>query len=674
MCQETLLRGSSGKNVQLLQSHEVLRAIALAIGIITARHLFVNGFHYPSLMLLVHASIALLVESFCSSEDEEENTTRRTCPHSRTTRLYQAAFAVCLGLCIFFSYQSLLDSQNTTLWFMLIATNWFSPITRYVAWYSSQPLRRNYDAPLSVLTTLLCLLILVWKENWLVEKAVILNLLAAVFVATARHLWTSGRIESPVVIGRIHMDAYVAGLWFCQILNIMAVICQGSWYRRDFHVRGRIAWIIVNTIASVIALQSNAILRRLISLFQRKVTYTETKDTHAAFANHEFGSITLSLCVILLIEIDNCFAQHRPSTTSIAQWVVFFIAHLASIDVRLLAMPANQTDREQPHLPLPGLSPKTPNQYAQLAPNLDDAKAFNRKEDQRGTGNLLLRRIYTAWQAFLSSLTLLLVVYCAMGAAPREPDQSSWDLDIVIAWYNEPIETVMHTVQQVLAVPSTASRKVRTIVYHKGTENEKELEQAFLQAIGDNLSIRRLENLGREASTYLTHVLNQEDDWARHTLFIQAEAHHAAYLPTRLRDYFVHNTGFLSLSYTDSVCANCDECNDPTGWSNGTLVRDVFERANPDQVCRDISMTWRGQFVVSAQRMRAANQDLLKDLRDQVDASLDFGFPLERLYGIMFGCPTISERCPTILSGYLGNVGDVADCQCLDVEQDVRQI
>ncbi|KAI1259840.1 hypothetical protein F5Y18DRAFT_407910 [Xylariaceae sp. FL1019] len=664
MSQENLARGSS-KSGQTLQSHQVLRAAALAVGIITARHLFVNGFHYPYLMLLAHASIALIVESLGACRDEEDHPAdqRPIWPHSWTTRFYQAAFAVSAGLGIFFAYHSLLHNRNTTLWVMLLAIDWSAIISRSVTWCSShQAQRRTWDVPLSAITILLCLLVLLWKDNWLIVKGTEMNLLAALSTAIARHLWNSGRVESPVITGPIRMDAYVSGVSFCQVVNVVLLLCAGLHNRRDFHVHGRIVLIVVNTVASVVALQSNASLRKLTSSFQLKVTRNIS-------VNYEFGSIAFGLFVILLVEIDNCVAQHRPSRTSITQWIAFIIANLTTLDAGSITPMATQSNGEQSYMPLP-VPLKTPDQCERQTPILDDAEAMNEEDEMLGYESSWLRRVSLAWQAALSSLTLLLVVYCAIGVPRTETHELSWDLDIVIAWYDEPIEQVIRTSQLALELPNLAGRKVRTIVYNKGTMNQTELEQAFPHASSD-LIVRPLENFGREGNTYLTHVINKEQDWASHTMFVQAEPHEPEYLQARLRDYFIQNTGFLSLSYVRNFCASCDDCNDHSGWSgNGTLIRDIFDRSNPNQECQDLSMTYRGQFVVSAKRMQQANQKLLKDLRDKVDESDEFGYVLERMWSTIFRCPTISEKCPTLLSGWVGNLAAAADCQCLDVESE----
>ncbi len=57
------------------------------------------------------------------------------------------------------------------------------------------------------------------------------------------------------------------------------------------------------------------------------------------------------------------------------------------------------------------------------------------------------------------------------------------------------------------------------------------------------------------------------------------------------------------------------------------MLRDIFERSNSHKACQDISLTYRGQFVVSSRRMKQANQELLRDLRSRVIDDEHFGSP-----------------------------------------------
>ncbi|KAI0469074.1 hypothetical protein F4859DRAFT_505704 [Xylaria cf. heliscus] len=644
-------------STQSLQCHHVARVLAVATSIVTARHLFVNGFHYPLLMLLAHVSIALVIGGFDVRRDATVDAiAAQRRPQSWASRLWQALFAIAVAVGLIFTYHSFLHNRNTTLGVMLLGLDWASVLGRTGRWLQGK--QRSADALLSTTTSLLCIVLLLWKENWLVGKGIEFLLVAVVCIAIARHLWLSGLVENPITISTINLDAYSAGIAVCLPLAAFLLAVTGWYNRRDFHMEGRVFGVLINTIAGVLSLVSETRMKKLTAWLQEKVTFHTRIDFN-------FGSPIFPLLVLAIVEIDNWLAEHRPSTTSGAQWLGFAIAYLTTIDITRITSSAAWASDQGSYALLPSSKAQEEPTDQTKNPTPEDTEAMYPPESTYGGGFSSLRHVSLAWHAVLGSLAILLVFYCAVAAPYTEPARRSWDLDIVIAWYDEPVEQVVSTVQLALELPNIAGRKVRTIVYNKGTLNETDLEVNF--PLQSGLVIRRLENVGREGETYLSHVIDSEQDWASHTLFIQAEPHEPGYLQARLEDYFVENTGFLSLSHVRNFCPSCDTCNDHSGWTeDGTVLRDIFERANPQKTCQDISLTYRGQFVVSSQRMKEANQELFRDMRSQLLNDEHFGFTLERSWGTLFQCPTISERCPTLLSGWIGNRAEVEDCQCLD--------
>src|SRR4051794_15408178 len=107
---------------QPLQWHHIVRVVAVAASIVTARHLFTIGFHYPLLMLIAHVSITLLIEGLGACSDAANSFQRW--PQSWTSRFWQALFAVTIAVGLVFTYHSLLHNRNTTLSVMLLALNW----------------------------------------------------------------------------------------------------------------------------------------------------------------------------------------------------------------------------------------------------------------------------------------------------------------------------------------------------------------------------------------------------------------------------------------------------------------------------------------------------------------------------------------------------------------------
>jgi len=483
-------------------------------------------------------------------------------------------------------------------------------------------------------------------------------LLAAAFMSIARCLRSSGRVEASFGLRTRDVDVHVVGLAICLPLAFFLLLVT-SWYnRRDFHVRGRIVGISVSMISGVLSLLSETSLKRLTSSVQEKVSL----DTPF---NLNFGGPAFSLLILSIIEIDNLLAQHRPSTTTVIQWLAFGIAYLSTTEVGLGASSIALATEEPSYIRIPALKFQNTSADEAKTPTPEETEASYPPDHTYTCEAPWLRYLSLLWHVILTSFALLLIFSCAIGRSVEEQNERFWDLDIVIARYDEPIDQVIETAQLALDLTNVAGRKVRTIVYNKGMLNETEFQMKF--PVQSHLVVRELENVGREADTYLAHALDSEQDWASHTLFLQAEPHTPSYLQARLRDYLVEETGFLSLSHVRNFCPSCDTCNDHSGWAeDGAVLRDIFERANPQKTCRDISLTYRGQFVVSSRRMKQANQDLLKDLRTRVAEDEHFGFTMERSWGTIFQCPTISERCPTLLSGWLGNRAAVEDCQCLD--------
>ncbi|KAI1111674.1 hypothetical protein F5Y14DRAFT_453770 [Nemania sp. NC0429] len=629
-----------------LQYHHVVRVVAVGASIVTARHLFADGFHYPLLMLLAHVSIALVFEPRSAGADLPPAEKR---PQSWSSRSWQVLFAVVIAVGLIFTYHGFLHNRNTTLGVMLLGLDWGKVLGRIGGWLR-QDKQRSADVPLATIAFSLCIVLLLWKENWLVGKGIEFLLVAVLCMAIARYIWVNDLVENSFSLGTINVDAYGAGLAVCLPLAAFLLAVTGWYNRRDFEVQGRIMRIIISAITGALSLASEARLRKLTSSLQEIVPCHIRTDLG-------FGRPIFSLLVLAIVEIDNWFVQKRPSTTSGVQWLGFALAYLTTTDITWMTSSIALASQEKSYLLIPSLKNQDEPADEPKSPTPEDMEP---NESICATEYFLLRHISVVWHGLLGALALLLLCYCAVSALHTDPGKRSWDLDIVIAWYDEPVEQVVRTAQLAIELPNIAGRKVRTIVYNKGTQNETELEDKF--PIESGLVIRRLENVGREGDTYLSHVLGSEKDWASHTLFMQAEPHDPSYLQARLADYFVRETGFLSLSHVRNFCTSCDACNDHSGWTeDGTVLRDIFARSNPYKTCENISLTYRGQFVVSSPRMKRANRELLRDLRSRLSSDERFGFTLERSWGTVFQCPTISERCPTLLSGWIGNRAAVED-------------
>lgn len=278
----------------------------------------------------------------------------------------------------------------------------------------------------------------------------------------------------------------------------------------------------------------------------------------------------------------------------------------------------------------------------------------------------------------LSGLTwLLLLAYVLSrwssgsvpGGSPAVDLDHPFDLDIVVARYEEPLQQVAENMNRVMSTESISGLRTRIFLYNKSQTKLNGTDKALSFPLARKVIVEDRPNVGREAETYLSHILDK-DDLAPHTLFVQAQPHELWELQTRINQYFGRRTGFLSLSYPNSFCFDCSLCGDVSGWhEDKKVLEDTFSRSNPGR-CQDISLTYRGQFIASAATIRKIDSQVFRDARERVLDEVEFGYTMERLWGVLLGCSRISASCPILLSGLLGNRGRLEECQCLDGDDD----
>jgi hypothetical protein len=227
--------------------------------------------------------------------------------------------------------------------------------------------------------------------------------------------------------------------------------------------------------------------------------------------------------------------------------------------------------------------------------------------------------------------------------------------------------------------------KPNVILY---TKDQDVVLSKLKEATGAN-SVERLDNLGREGGTYLEHIVNKWDSLAEQTMFIQAHAHNMRELIPRINDYLVPETGMLSLGFTGVEC-ECESCGDRWGWEDKYgAVPALFEKIHnePCDPTTPILLSYKGQFVASARRIRGISRKIYGGLHEAITSkegyshnktyvgdAVDrpdnpyFGFTVERIWSLLMQCATdgrVAAKCPSLLSG-MGRGGDAGDCQCLD--------
>lgn len=304
---------------------------------------------------------------------------------------------------------------------------------------------------------------------------------------------------------------------------------------------------------------------------------------------------------------------------------------------------------------------------------------------------------FSAWQLFrVALLSIALVGWICisfkalhrsisfaereMNPFPSAPEKSSRSFDIVVSYHDEPLPELISTLTSFLVLPNVASLTHRVILYAKDSDSPASELQINMTAglpPSTTVLVRELPNKGREGETFLHHMIDNYDDppgLADHTLFLQAEMHDPLYMRPRITQYLVPQTGFLSLWHMDTLCTSSTTCRDHATWNPPPeTLESVFKAANNGSELVDMVPTYRGQFIASATRIRSSEKSMYEDLRRRFTESTEenplWGYDLERLWGVVMKCPggkRVADRCPSLLAGMLGTVGELEDCQCVD--------
>ncbi|KAE8452067.1 hypothetical protein EG329_002233 [Mollisiaceae sp. DMI_Dod_QoI] len=283
--------------------------------------------------------------------------------------------------------------------------------------------------------------------------------------------------------------------------------------------------------------------------------------------------------------------------------------------------------------------------------------------------------------------------------------RSHSQFDIVISMYQESPSSVKSMIEKLksTAYLSIIAPDVQVIIYTKDSSSDLDL---LKNETGADI-VQRFPNTGREGGTYLQHIVSNWNFLAEKTMFIQAHAHNMRELIPRINSYLVPQTGMLSLGFTGVTC-ECGACSDRWGWEDKwsvvpTLYEEIY--GAPCESSQQITLSYKGQFVASAKRIRGIDKKIYQDLLDAITSrdgwphnattlGLDgngeagggegdadeedspnnplFGFAVERIWGLLMQCGTdarVAARCPSLLSGTSrgrGIDGRVEDCQCLD--------
>lgn len=256
--------------------------------------------------------------------------------------------------------------------------------------------------------------------------------------------------------------------------------------------------------------------------------------------------------------------------------------------------------------------------------------------------------------------------------------------DIVVSMYQENQTKIAEELKEIKNLPPLQGLEPNIIIYVKDQDVDAE---ALKEAVGADV-VKIIPNKGREGGTYLAHILDEWDNLATHTLFLQGDIHMFPQLSTRITDYFFPGTGVLSLGFGYSSCS-CDNCQDDWGGDDVWYrVPEVYS-AVTGELCpaSKILMSYGGQFITSSNRIRSTEKHVYEHIKQLLESDMEhwihedsktgkfndkvdnpyFGHTLERSWMILFQCfdPGLSATCPK-LDSRRGPDDTDDTCQCVD--------
>lgn len=255
------------------------------------------------------------------------------------------------------------------------------------------------------------------------------------------------------------------------------------------------------------------------------------------------------------------------------------------------------------------------------------------------------------------------------------------DLDVVVSMHKESSVSINTIVSKLKALPNVSGRSIRLFIYAK----DNDLDMESLKQETGALNVTKRPNYGREGESYLFHIIEHWDDLAAHTIFVQAHVHNSWEIYRRISQYLLPETGMLSLGFVGHVCS-CWNCADQWGWKDDSGIVGKIYGEVYNTTCETVLLSYKGQFVASAQRIRGVKRSVYEELHellidpeswahqqpylmgrpDSMNAPF-FGYTLERLWSVILQCSDldVARLCPSLVSGTRRG-GNARDCQCLD--------
>lgn len=708
LSQRTFYRSAIENRVQQVPwlsnlDHRTLRIISSVVGVLTTKVIFVHGFHHPLRLLLLHllATLPWEIILWLSSRrvdrtyDAKDYTlyklARTANIFSRTGAKLRLRFACGIGA-LFCEYVAIYRFRSLPALSMLLLPDWSQVV--HLVRHKDFSVLRKVAACLGCMVGVAMILIF---EHQLSEVG-LKSTGTGIFLGLAAQLlrqgpYISNDLESTrscIPVGPIR-DRTI-------LLPLAIFVTMVAVYKREYLIytpplsKILLAVLAVNTFGAVVLFQYNG------SYFRQTEPFATFNGIEGDLDDDEMDPILETVALQTVIALGSFMID--SSTASMQQYVGFWIAMLA-----LLWVGRQFRSKDRGGSTYTSLGISMHDNTEERLPGFETLDMTERRRDTEWSSSL--QAIFLA-VCILLSVSLILSYHASPRASSRwvprhnHSDFSSnttRSLDFVVCRFDEPAAQVAQQINSLYALPAIGSLASRLVVYSTGDNDTgrftQDLQRFLHPAIDFTVSQRP--NVGREAAAYLNHILSNYHNLSDHTFFLQAGMHSPNLVYPRLENYFVSQTGFLSLSDTHYNLNTCiHQPWDHSTWSEEHKVLDAIYRQANITGCKDYALTYCGQFVVSRSRVLARNKQLYSHLlhnlvdddavthskeylkqpwlpskEDSLNAPL-FGYTTERLWGLVFGCEGKMDKCPSLVSGAvrhglgLGIKGHVGDCQCLD--------
>ncbi|KAF1956525.1 hypothetical protein CC80DRAFT_444984 [Byssothecium circinans] len=650
-------------------------AVAATVSIITSRYLLVElNVHYPLHLHLLQLAAAGAITTVDYLQQEPSHST----PSLRRTSWREwfpfAIIAALMAVATVFSVQAVLHAQNLPTMLMLAA---ISPCVESLIHLvrSKAPRSRLEMARIAVVAIGSASILL--GEYRLLVPVLESAIPAVVFIGLAR-AYRSMTIEKTSTAA---CDSQRTRILFCgsglAITGLWALSRPDESWALFFHAMrmSDVPLLIFNCVATAIAmLLGQSILLPLDGAMN------ESQD-------HENASSVAEMLALLTmtgtVGIWSTLVLRR-SYMSWAQFWFFMQAVLFITAKYALDSMRDRQERRKVYSIVPnGIDVENENCSAEVPGSPPENHGRQRSFFRRISNIVLAIAIPSIWIGYLA-LNFSDHIHQTVIKVPPILDVSytpTADIQLVISMYKERVDEVARLISTLKAMPKLREASVQ--IYVK--DNSADTDWIRMGTGADNVTT--IPNIGREGETYLHHMLHNWDTLAAHTVFLQADIHNPREFYPRVRDYFdPARTGMLNLGWSGQVC-NCDSCGDRYGFEDTThLLPDLHSRINNATACDKVLLSYKGQFIASAKRIRGVDKSVYKDLHnafvdpdswahqaaylmgreDSMSAPV-FGYTVERIWNVLMQCNDVDVawKCASLVSGKRAG-GTVEDCQCFD--------